>query len=91
MRFFTIACAALLCLGAPPSEAADKTPLYAVVINHEEQYSIWPEGRALPRGWQAEGQTCTEKACLAYIREVWTDMRPMALEKNIEVLRKLYE
>jgi MbtH protein len=53
--------------------------VYAVVVNHEEQYSIWPVNRDLPAGWQRSGFTGTEDECLAHIDEVWTDMRPLSL------------
>ncbi len=62
----------------------DPDQRYSVVINHEEQYSIWPEGRDLPRGWKAVGKTGTKEECLAYIEEVWTDMRPLSLRKKME-------
>jgi MbtH protein len=54
---------------------------YAVVINDEEQYSIWPAGRELPAGWRQDGFTGTEDQCLAYIDETWTDMRPASLRR----------
>ncbi|WP_213781726.1 MbtH family NRPS accessory protein [Caballeronia sp. dw_276] len=57
---------------------------YHVVINHEEQYSIWPTYKALPNGWTAVGQTGDKETCLAYIKEVWTDMRPLSLRKQME-------
>jgi MbtH protein len=57
------------------------TRQHAVVLNDEEQYSIWPEGRQLPAGWREEGFTGTEDECLAYIDEVWTDMRPASLRQ----------
>lgn len=52
---------------------------YVVVVNHEEQYSIWPEGRALPAGWTAVGPAGSKEDCVAYIRETWADMRPRSL------------
>lgn len=52
---------------------------YAVVVNDEEQYSIWPEGRELPDGWRKVGVTGTKQECLAHVEEVWTDMRPLSL------------
>ena len=55
---------------------------YKVVINHEEQYSIWPAEQAVPAGWQEVGQNGSKEACLAYINEVWTDMRPLSLRKR---------
>lgn len=62
----------------------DTTRAYQVVINHEEQYSIWPEGRDIPKGWKAAGKNGTKDECLAYIEEVWTDMRPLSLRKQMD-------
>ncbi len=55
---------------------------FTVVLNHEEQYSIWPDGRELPDGWRAVGRTGTEQECLDHIDEVWTDMRPLSLRRH---------
>jgi MbtH protein len=52
---------------------------YQVVINDEEQYSIWMCETAPPAGWRAEGTSGTRAECLAYIDRVWTDMRPKSL------------
>jgi uncharacterized protein YbdZ (MbtH family) len=52
---------------------------YHVVVNQEEQYSIWPTDQELPSGWRLEGTTGPESVCLAHIDEVWTDMRPLSL------------
>lgn len=60
---------------------AQVTRPHSVVVNDEEQYSIWPVGRELPAGWRADGFTGTEEECLAYIDEVWTDMRPASLRR----------
>lgn len=57
---------------------------YQVVLNSEEQYSIWPEGRELSPGWRAEGKTGSQDECVAYIKEVWTDMRPLSLRRRME-------
>jgi MbtH protein len=67
------------------SQAAeeDTTP-YEVVVNHEEQYSIWPEGRDKPLGWTYGGKTGTQAECLAYIETVWTDMRPLSLRLKMK-------
>ncbi|MDA3650031.1 MbtH family NRPS accessory protein [Saccharopolyspora indica] len=54
---------------------------YAVVVNDEEQYSIWPQARELPAGWRAVGVTGSKDECLAHIDEVWTDMRPLSLRR----------
>jgi MbtH protein len=55
-----------------------------VVVNHEEQYSIWPADRELPLGWTEAGKQGTKAECLAYIEEVWTDMRPLSLRKKMD-------
>ena len=52
---------------------------YQVVMNHEEQYSIWPAERELPPGWTAAGKNGTKAECLEHISRVWTDMRPLSL------------
>ena len=57
---------------------------YVVVINHEDQYSIWPEGRDIPSGWRATGMAGPKEDCLAHIDEVWTDMRPRSLREHME-------
>ena len=58
--------------------------IYKVVMNHEEQYSIWPADRENPLGWQDVGKSGNKEECLAYIKEVWTDMRPLSLRKHME-------
>jgi len=58
-------------------DAEDQT-IYKVVLNHEEQYSIWPADRENALGWFDAGKTGMKAECLEYIKEVWTDMRPRA-------------
>ncbi|MPZ39499.1 MAG: MbtH family NRPS accessory protein [Rhizobiales bacterium] len=58
--------------------------IFNVVVNHEEQYSIWPSYKEIPTGWRAVGKSGSKKECLAYIDEVWTDMRPLSLRKFME-------
>ncbi|KAA3659932.1 MAG: MbtH family protein [Chloroflexi bacterium] len=62
----------------------DDTITYKVVVNHEEQYSIWPADREMPFGWKAVGKEGSKQECLDYIEEVWTDMRPLSLRKKME-------
>lgn len=62
----------------------EDTRQYTVVVNHEEQYSIWFADRELPLGWTAVGKTGLKQECLEYIKEVWTDMRPLSLRKKME-------
>lgn len=64
------------------NEDEDKA-IYKVVVNHEEQYSIWFADRDLPLGWREVGVTGPKTECLAYIKEVWTDMRPLSLRKQM--------
>jgi MbtH protein len=64
-------------------EEEDKT-IYKVVVNHEEQYSIWFADRENPLGWRDVGKSGLKSECLAYIKEVWTDMRPLSLRKRME-------
>jgi uncharacterized protein YbdZ (MbtH family) len=61
--------------------------VYRVVVNHEEQYSIWPEYRDIPPGWKEVGVTGTKQLCLDHIEKVWTDMRPLSLRKKMEELK----
>jgi MbtH protein len=62
-------------------EQEDQT-VYRVVVNHEEQYSIWPVDREIPLGWSEVGKRGKKEECLAYIAEVWTDMRPLSLRRQ---------
>ncbi|MEW1656679.1 MULTISPECIES: MbtH family NRPS accessory protein [unclassified Streptomyces] len=64
--------------------SSEDTTVYQVVVNHEEQYSIWPADRELPAGWRAEGTQGEKAQCLAHIDEVWTDMRPLSLRRAME-------
>ncbi|NWJ46206.1 MAG: MbtH family protein [Chloroflexi bacterium] len=58
--------------------------IYKVVMNHEEQYSIWPAYRENALGWSDVGKSGTKQECLDYIKEVWTDMRPLSLLQKME-------
>lgn len=62
----------------------EDTTVYKVVVNHEEQYSIWPADRENALGWKDAGKSGPKAGCLAYIKEVWTDMRPLSLRKKME-------
>lgn len=63
-------------------EVDDRT--YTVVVNHEEQYSIWPVGRVMPNGWRGGGKTGSKQECLDHIETVWTDMRPLSLRRQMD-------
>jgi MbtH protein len=62
----------------------EENTLYRVVVNDEEQYSIWAAGRDVPSGWRIVGEPGPKATCLDYIAKVWTDMRPLSLRKAIE-------
>ena len=66
----------------------DENRQYKVVVNHEEQYSIWPADRELPLGWKAVGVEGTKQECLDHIEEVWTDMRPLSLRKKMDAMQQ---
>ncbi|MES2939412.1 MAG: MbtH family NRPS accessory protein [Pseudomonadota bacterium] len=59
-------------------------PQFVVVMNDEEQYSIWPAGKPIPAGWRENGPTGDKQVCLDHIAQVWTDMRPLSLRKQME-------
>jgi MbtH protein len=61
---------------------------YMVVVNHEKQYSIWPSFKEIPDGWQTVGRTGNKEACLTYIKEVWTDIRPLSLRNQMDAAKK---
>lgn len=61
------------------SERDGSAEAYVVLINAEEQYSLWRQQVAIPHGWTQVGEPGTEEACLAYIDKVWVDMRPASL------------
>ncbi|NWA27651.1 MbtH family NRPS accessory protein [Pseudomonas gingeri] len=57
---------------------------FLVVVNDEQQYSIWPQYKAVPQGWTAVDQAGSKQECLAYIESVWTDMRPLSLRQAMQ-------
>jgi MbtH protein len=72
-------------LGACMSSSTNQPEeMYEVVVNHEEQYSIWPVNRTVPDGWTKAGKQGSKESCLAYIAEVWTDMRPLSLRRQMQ-------
>jgi MbtH protein len=71
----------------PAIDEEDKS-IYKVVVNHEKQYSIWPQDRENPLGWFDEGKTGPKRDCLDHIDKVWTDMRPLSLQKHMEQMKQ---
>lgn len=70
-------------------EEREDTTIYKVVMNHEEQYSIWPADRKNALGWRDAGKSGTKGECLAYIEEVWMDMRPLSLRQKMAATSEL--
>ncbi len=66
-----------------PRDEGEEQGIYQVVVNHEEQYSIWLADRQPPVGWRGVGKQGLKSECLAYIKEVWTDMRPLSLREQM--------
>ena len=62
--------------------------IYTVVVNHEEQYSIWPSYKEMPLGWRDVGKTGPKSECLSFIEEVWVDMRPKSLREKMDAAAK---
>jgi uncharacterized protein YbdZ (MbtH family) len=72
-----------------PVDTDEPDTIYRVVVNHEEQYSIWPADRELPAGWREEGTSGARQACLDHIDQVWTDLRPLSLRRFMEEQERL--
>lgn len=66
------------------SSQQDLRTIFRVVVNGEEQYSIWPADAAPPAGWKEAGKSGEKDECIAYIDQVWTDMRPLSLRNQID-------
>ena len=66
-----------------PDDKDDKQ-VYKVVVNHEQQYSMWPADRENPSGWEDAGKTGSKAECLEHIGQVWTDMRPRSLRQVMD-------
>ena len=65
------------------SNDREDVTVYKVVVNHEEQYSIWWADRPNPLGWRDAGKSGSKEDCLTYVKEVWTDMRPLSLRQKM--------
>jgi len=61
----------------------EDTRAYVVLVNDEEQYSLWLKSNAVPAGWQAAGFEGSKQECSGYVDTVWTDMRPLSLRRKM--------
>ncbi len=66
------------------ADPTSPTKRYLVLMNDEEQYSLWPAAKAVPAGWRAVGQEGSEQECLDYVDRTWTDMRPASLRRAMQ-------
>jgi len=66
------------------SESPDDRQMFKVLLNGEEQYALWPADREAPAGWRDAGRSGTKAECLAYVDEVWTDLRPKSLRDTMD-------
>lgn len=71
-----------------PKQAEEDKEMHQVLINDEEQYSLWPADKKIPLGWKHSFGPADKEACLAYVREVWTDMRPKSLREEMAKMEK---
>jgi MbtH protein len=62
----------------------ENAEIYKVIVNDEEQYSVWPADQETPAGWKEAGKSGMKEECLAFIKDVWTDMRPRSLRKKMD-------
>lgn len=69
-------------------DETEDTREYQVVVNHEEQYSIWLANREPPIGWKKIGPAGAKQQCLEYIKSVWTDLRPLSLRQHLASIAK---
>jgi MbtH protein len=68
------------------TEQVDEGHTYKVVVNGDEQYSIWFANQEAPAGWREVGQAGSKEECLTYIKEAWTDMRPLGLRERMQAV-----
>lgn len=71
-----------------PIDEKEDTRTYIVVVNDEEQYSLWLADKGIPLGWKAAGKPGTKAECLAFVEQVWTDMRPLSLRKQMAAMQQ---
>lgn len=65
------------------SDDDDSFRTYIVLINEEEQYSLWPSHKSIPEGWRSVGVTGSKAECVEYVDKVWTDITPLSVRKRL--------
>jgi MbtH protein len=66
----------------------DENAMYHVLVNDEGQYSLWPSFKDVPQGWTIAKKSESRAACLDYINQNWTDMRPNSLIERMNAQNK---
>ena len=66
----------------------DENGVYHVLVNGEGQYSLWPSFKDVPQGWTIAKKSDSREACLEYINQNWTDMRPKSLIERMDAQKK---
>jgi MbtH protein len=61
----------------------DPNGTFLVLVNHENQHSIWPSFADVPAGWSVVHGEASRQSCLDYVEEHWTDLRPTSLIKSM--------
>ena len=74
----------MLSLNTLSQSEPDSETTYLVVLSEEGRYSIWPDYKNIPWGWKAEGTSGPKQVCLDHIDKVWTDMRPLSLQRQMD-------
>jgi uncharacterized protein YbdZ (MbtH family) len=60
----------------------DPDGTFLVLVNDEEQHSLWPHALAVPAGWRVVYGPDTRPACLDYVEKNWTDLRPLSARQE---------
>ena len=64
-------------------EESDRSEAFVVLINDEEQHSLWPAQKSIPAGWRIVGPRGSKAECLEYVERVWTDITPLTVRKRM--------
>lgn len=62
----------------------DANGRFVVLVNDEEQHSLWPSFAEIPAGWHTAFGENSREACVAYVEEHWTDLRPKSLQDRMK-------
>jgi uncharacterized protein YbdZ (MbtH family) len=66
----------------------DENGRFHIVVNDEDQHSLWPAFAGVPEGWRVVFGEASRSECLEYVEKNWTDMRPLSLVREMEAAGK---